>query len=190
LLLKLRQMMDNVLIHRSCPRREVKEGRRSEIIAGDHGFSASFELVLWTDPERYSDLLRTQKLVLLLDWSISRIISDRTLDPKRLLQHLLWRKHRRKFEPFFFFNGPKFQYCQWDHRASMFFCTSQNLLVQVIERHPRFPMPSIALVDSNNVEYLFKHLVSLCSGKNKAFFPLGRVPTVQGLNVFFRLNLR
>ena len=95
-------MMDNVLIHRPFPRREVQEGRRFEIIAGDHGFSASFELVLWTDPERYSDLLRTQKLVLLLDWSISRIISDRTLDPKRLRHPLLWRKHRRRFEPFFF----------------------------------------------------------------------------------------
>jgi hypothetical protein len=70
LLLKLRQMMDNVLIHRPCPRREVQEGRRFEIIAGDHGFSASFELVLWTDPERYSDLLQTRILVLLLDWSI------------------------------------------------------------------------------------------------------------------------
>ena len=110
--LKLRQMMDNVLIHRSCQTREVQEGRRFEIIAGDHGFLASFELVLWTDPERYSDLLHYRKLVHMIDWSISRIISDRTLDPKRLLQLLRWRKQRRKFEPIFFFNGPKFQYCE------------------------------------------------------------------------------
>ena len=99
--------MDNVLIHRSCQTREVQEGRRFEIIAGDHGFLASFELVLWTDPERYSDLLHYRKLVHMIDWSISRIISDRTLDPKRLLQLLRWRKQRRKFEPIFFFQWPQ-----------------------------------------------------------------------------------
>ena len=53
--LKLRQMMDNVLLHRPYPRREVQEGRRFEILAGDHGFSASFELFLWMDPERFGD---------------------------------------------------------------------------------------------------------------------------------------
>ena len=50
-----------------------------EINAGDHGFLAFLEAVLWKDTERVSDWLHTQKSVLLKVWCISHDISDRTL---------------------------------------------------------------------------------------------------------------
>ena len=56
-----------VLMHRPFSGREGREGRRFEIIVGDHGFLALLEAVLWTDPERVCDELYTHKSVLLRD---------------------------------------------------------------------------------------------------------------------------
>jgi hypothetical protein len=50
-----------------------------EINAGVHGFSALFEVVLWTDPERVDDWLRTRKSVFLRELSFLHDIYGQTL---------------------------------------------------------------------------------------------------------------
>ena len=77
--MKLRHKMDEVLIHRSDSDRQGWIVLGPEINAGDHGFLAFLEAVLWKDTERVSDWLHTQKSVLLKVWCISHDISDRTL---------------------------------------------------------------------------------------------------------------
>ena len=55
LALNLRQKMDEVLIHQLYLGRQGWIVLGPEINAGVHGFSALFEAVLWTDPERFHD---------------------------------------------------------------------------------------------------------------------------------------
>ena len=53
--LNLHQKMDEVLIHRLYSGRQGWIVLCPEINDGVHGFSALFEAVLWTDPERFDD---------------------------------------------------------------------------------------------------------------------------------------